>query len=100
MTDPRVARSNALYARALELIPGGTQLVSRRPTRFAHGVSPVFAVRGQGARIWDVDGNEYIDWATGILAIILGYCDPVVDQAVIEQIHRGVNFSISTEVEL
>ncbi|MCY2963550.1 MAG: aminotransferase class III-fold pyridoxal phosphate-dependent enzyme [Planctomycetota bacterium] len=100
MPDSRVARSNALYARALELIPGGTQLVSRRPTRFANGVSPVYAVRGKGARIWDLDGNEYIDWATGILAIILGYCDPVVDEAVVEQIHRGVNFSINNDVEV
>lgn len=100
MPDPRVARSNALYARALEIIPGGTQLVSRRPTRFANGVSPVYAVRGKGARIWDLDGNEYIDWATGILAIILGYCDPVVDEAVCDQVHKGVNFSISSDLEV
>ena len=46
----RVPRSMALWARAQELIPGGTQLVSRRPTRYANGVSPVFAVRARGAR--------------------------------------------------
>ncbi|MGC3966662.1 MAG: aminotransferase class III-fold pyridoxal phosphate-dependent enzyme [Pirellulales bacterium] len=96
----RVRRSTELYDRAKQLIPGGTQLVSRRPSRFAEGTSPVYAVRGKGARIWDVDGNEYIDWASGIAAIILGYCDPVVDDAVREQIGRGVNFSISSELEL
>ncbi|MFM8580369.1 MAG: aspartate aminotransferase family protein [Planctomycetaceae bacterium] len=100
MSDPRVAQSNALYERALQLIPGGTQLVSRRPSRFAHGVSPVYATRGRGARIWDLDGNEYIDWASGILAIILGYFDPVVDAAVVEQVSRGVNFSISSDLEV
>ena len=79
-----VRKSMELYERALEIIPGGTQLISRRPTRFAYGVSPVYAERAKGARIWDVDGNEYIDWVSGIGAIILGYCDPVVDDAVRE----------------
>ncbi|HLJ10849.1 MAG TPA: aminotransferase class III-fold pyridoxal phosphate-dependent enzyme [Planctomycetaceae bacterium] len=89
-----------IHHRALELIPGGTQLVSRRPTRYACGVSPVYAARASGARFWDVDSNEYIDWVSGIGAIILGYCDPVVDQAVCEQIGRGVNFSINHELEV
>ncbi len=89
-----------MYQRALELIPGGTQLVSRRPTRFAFGVSPIFATRGKGARIWDVDGNEYIDWVSGIGAILLGYADPVVDEAVKAQIDKGTNFSITHELEL
>lgn len=90
----------SLYQRALELIPGGTQLISRRPTRFANGVSPIFAVRAKGARFWDVDGHEYIDWVSGIAAIILGYCDPVVDQAVIEQIQTGTMYSINHELEI
>jgi glutamate-1-semialdehyde aminotransferase len=90
----------ALYQRALELIPGGTQLVSRRPTRYAYGVSPVYATRAQGARFWDVDGHEYIDWVSGIGAIILGYCDPVVDDAVRQQISTGTMYSINHELEL
>src|SRR6266705_1415996 len=96
----RVQRSMELYERALRLIPGGTQLVSRRPTRYANGVSPVFAQRAKGARFWDVDGNEYIDWVSGIGAIILGYCDPAVNAAVCEQISRGGNFSINHELEV
>jgi glutamate-1-semialdehyde 2,1-aminomutase len=89
-----------LYRRALELIPGATQLVSRRPTRYAQGVSPVYAVRAKGARFWDVDGNEYIDWVSGIGAIILGYADPVVDDAVREQIASGTIYSINHELEI
>jgi glutamate-1-semialdehyde aminotransferase len=96
----RVPRSLELYRRALELIPGGTQLVSRRPTRFANGVSPVYAVRARGARFWDVDGHEYIDWVSGIGAIILGYCDPVVDEAVREQLAHGTMYSINHELEI
>jgi glutamate-1-semialdehyde 2,1-aminomutase len=89
-----------LYRRALELIPGGTQLVSRRPTRYAPGVSPVYAARAKGARFWDVDGNEYIDWASGVGSIILGYCDPVVDDAVREQLARGTVYSVNHELEV
>src|SRR5215471_19255229 len=77
----RVTRSMEFYHRALKLIPGAAQLVSRRPTRYANGVSPVYAQRAKGARFWDVDGNEYIDWVSGIGAIILGYADPEVDRA-------------------
>ncbi len=96
----RIKKSWAMYHRALELIPGGTQLVSRRPTRFAFGISPIFASSGKGARIRDVDGNEYIDWVSGIGAILLGYADPVVDEAVKRQIDKGTNFSITHELEL
>ena len=96
----RVDRSMELYRKALRLIPGGTQLISRRPTRFAYGVSPIYAARARGSHIWDVDGNEYVDWVSDIGAIILGYCDPVVDDAVREQIGRGVTFSINHELEI
>jgi glutamate-1-semialdehyde 2,1-aminomutase len=96
----RVPKSIALYKRALELIPGGTQLVSRRPQRYASGVSPIYWTRAKGARFWDVDGHEYIDWVSGIGAIILGYCDDVVDEAVRQQISRGTMTSINHELEI
>jgi glutamate-1-semialdehyde 2,1-aminomutase len=96
----RVPRSMDLYAKALELIPGATQLISRRPTRLALGVSPVYAQRARGARFWDVDGHEYIDWISGIGAIILGYADPVVDEAVTQQLARGTMYSINHELEI
>lgn len=96
----RVPRSMELYRRALERIPGGTQLVSRRPNRVAYGVSPVYATRASGARFWDVDGFEYIDWISGIGAILLGYADPVVDDAVRGQIALGTMFSVNHELEI
>ena len=89
-----------LYRRAVNIIPGATQLISRRPSKFACGVSPVYAARAKGSRIWDVDGNEYIDWVSGIGAIILGYADPVVNDAVTQQIADGTIFSINHELEL
>jgi glutamate-1-semialdehyde 2,1-aminomutase len=98
--DSRVPKSMEAYRRALTLIPGGTQLISRRPTKYACGASPVYAANASGARFWDIDGHEYIDWVSGIGAIILGYCDPVVDAAVCDQIGRGINFSINHELEI
>lgn len=96
----RVVRSMELYRRAEQLIPGGTQLVSRRPSRVAMGISPAYAKRAKGARFWDVDDNEYIDWVSGIGAILLGYRDPVVDEAVIRQIQTCPMTSINHELEL
>ena len=95
-----VKRSLALYERAQALIPGATQLISRRATRFAYGVTPIYAARAKGSHLWDVDGQEYIDWMSSILAIILGYADDVVDAVVKEQIDRGTMYSINHEREI
>ena len=80
--------------------PGRTQLVSRRASMFAEGVSPVYAQRAKGSRFIDVDGNEYIDWINCVSAVILGHADPVVDGAVKEQIDRGSLYSVNSPAEI
>lgn len=95
-----VEQSLALYARAGELIPGWTQLISRRADQFANGVSPIYAQRAKGARFLDVDENEYIDWVNGVGAIILGHADDVVDGAVKEQIDRGSIYTLNSPLEI
>ena len=97
-----VRRSMAVFERAQQVIPGATQLISRRPTRAALGISPIYAERAKGCRIWDIDGNEYVDWMSAVGPIILGYADDVVDSAVKEQIAKGSIYSIvhETAVEL
>ena len=97
---PSVAQSTALYRRAGELIPGWTQLISRRADQFANGVSPVYAQRAAGARFVDVDENEFIDWVNAVGAIILGHADPVVDAAVKEQIDRGSIYTLNSPLEI
>ena len=97
---PDVTRSNELYQRAGEIIPGWTQLISRRASQFANGVSPTYAQRAKGSRFIDVDGNEYIDWVNAVGAIILGHADPVVDTAVKEQIDRGSLYTVNGPVEI
>jgi len=96
----RVPRSMALHERATQLIPGATQLISRRPDRTAFGVSPIYAEWARGARFWDVDGFEYIDWMSGIGSILLGYADAEVDEAVREQISRGTIYAVNHELEI
>ena len=98
--DDRVRNSMDLYKRAGELIPGKTQLVSRRASQFAEGVSPVYAKHAIGSRFFDVDDNEYIDWNNCVSAIILGHADPVVTQAVKPQIDKGSLFTVNSPLEI
>ena len=97
---PSVSRSVETYKRAGELIPGWTQLISRRASQFAYGVSPIYARSAKGARFIDLDGTEYIDWANAVGAVILGHADDVVDSAVKSQIDRGSIYTVSSPLEL
>jgi glutamate-1-semialdehyde 2,1-aminomutase len=96
----RVAQSMELYRRAGDLIPGWTQLISRRADQFANGISPVYAQRAKGARFIDVDENAYIDWVNAVGAVILGHADDVVDSAVKEQIDRGSIYTLNSPLEI
>src|ERR1700722_8762961 len=93
MSGPSFKQSEALLARALRTIPLGTQTFSKSKTQYPHGVSPYYISRGNGARVWDVDGNEYSDFINSLAAVTLGYCDPDVDRAVAEMMRNGVVFS-------
>jgi glutamate-1-semialdehyde 2,1-aminomutase len=96
----RYRRSEELLARAEQTIPLGTQTFSKSRTQFPFGVSPFYAARAQGSRLWDADGNEYIDFVSSLAAVTLGYNDPDVTAAVREQLNKGVIFSLPTELEM
>ena len=90
-----------LYRRAKKLIPGGTQLLSKRPELFAPGLWPAYYSKAKGARIWDLDGREYLDMSImAVGACILGYADDDVDSAVIEAVKSGVNSSLNCPEEV
>ena len=92
-----------LYNKAKTLIPGGTQLLSKRPEMFAPNIWPAYYSKAKGCRVWDLDGQEFIDMSImAVGACILGYADDDVDAAVVESIHKGVNSSLNCpeEVEL
>ena len=95
-----LTRSAELEARARRVIPGVTQTASKRPEAFAPGHFPGYIERGQGAHVWDVDGNEYIDFVMACGPVTLGYCYPAVDQAIAEQLRRGIIFTRPTALEV
>ena len=97
------AKGQALYDKARKLIPGGTQLLSKRPEMFLPGGWPNYAARAKGAEVSDLDGNTFIDMSIcGIGATVLGYADPDVDGAVKAVIDAGSMTTLNApeEVEL
>jgi len=98
-TRGRYAASEAWLARAEAVIPLGSQTFSKSRTALPVGMAPLFIERGRGSHVWDLDGNEYVDFVNGLLAISLGYGDPDVDRAVRAQLERGVTFSLPHPIE-
>ncbi|MDF1749145.1 MAG: aminotransferase class III-fold pyridoxal phosphate-dependent enzyme [Alphaproteobacteria bacterium] len=92
-------RSAKALERAERLIPLGAQTFSKSKIQFPIGAAPLFLTAGKDGRVWDVDGNEFVDLINGLLCVSLGYCDPDIDAAARRQIDRGISFSLSTELE-
>lgn len=92
-----------MQERAKRLIPGKTQLLSKRPEMFAPGVWPGYYSKAKGQEIWDLDGNRYFDFSiAGIGANILGYADKYVNKKIVRAIQLGSSSSLncSEEIEL
>lgn len=96
----RYKKSEEMLERALRAIPLGSQTFSKSKTQYPHGVSPFFLTRGKGSRVWDVDGNEYIDFVNSLAAVTLGYNDPDVNAAVSSQLNDGVILSLPHPLEI
>ncbi len=92
------SRSSELFVRAQKRIPGGVN----SPVRAFRNVDgePFFVARGEGARIWDVDGNEYIDYVGSWGPAILGHAPKVVVEAVRDAAARGLSFGIPNPLEV
>lgn len=87
--DSRYANSIELYRRATSVIPGGIYGF-KNPATVLPGASPYYVARAAGARFWDVDGNEYLDFLCGYGPVVLGHADPTVETAVGEASSSGV----------
>lgn len=96
----KLDRSNEYWDRARDTILSGTQLYSKGPETHIKGVSPIYIERGKDAHVWDPDGNEYIDYDMGLGPIILGYAYEPVDRAIIEQMKKGMGFSLVSPPEV
>lgn len=93
-------QSRAWWERAQQVIPLGTQTLSKSPTQFVQGVLPIYLQRGRGAHVWDVDGNEWIDYPMALGPVILGYGEPAVDDAVRAQLDEGITFTLMHPLEV
>lgn len=98
-----MGKSQKLYKKAKKIIPGGTQLLSKRPEMFLPDLWPAYYSKSKGCQIWDLDDNQYTDMSyMGIGSCILGYADETVNSAVKEAVDHGnmTTLNAPEEVEL
>ncbi len=93
-------RSQELLKRAQQVLPVGAQTFSKSPMVYVQGVAPNFVNRAQGAYVWDVDGNRYVDHVMGLGAVTLGHAYPAVNEAVKAQIDEGFCYSLPHPLEV
>jgi len=94
----RTQKSRELYERTQGLLIEASSSSSRGPVVF--GEYPIFMKEGRGARLYDVDGNEYVDWMMGFGALPLGHAHPRIVDAIVEGASTGAHFATATEVEI
>src|SRR3569623_1137546 len=97
---PDITISDECYARALKVQKPVTQTLAKGPGQFTKGVAPKYLQRGKGSHVWDVDGNEFIDYNSAIGPISLGYAYPAVDEAIKKQLEDGITFSMMHPLEV
>jgi glutamate-1-semialdehyde 2,1-aminomutase len=98
MTKP-FGNSIAANKRLHDLIPGGAHTYAKGEDQYPEDMAPVIA-RGDGAHVWDVDGNEFVEYGSGLRAVSLGHRHPKVLEAVRRELDRGNNFVRPSIVEL
>lgn len=91
----RYAKSKELFEEAQKYLPGGNSRLT-----VYHPPHPIYLREGQGCRLYDVDGNEYLDFINNYTSLIHGHANPEVEAAVKDAIHRGTAFAGTTEVEV
>ncbi|MBF9132217.1 aminotransferase class III-fold pyridoxal phosphate-dependent enzyme [Plantactinospora sp. S1510] len=96
----RLARSQQLADRAMAVTPGMTHTYHKRPENFAPGAYPTYLERGDGAVVWDVDGQAYVDFVCALGAATLGHNHPAVSNTLRERAGRGVLLSLPTPAEV
>jgi glutamate-1-semialdehyde 2,1-aminomutase len=98
--DPReYSRSRALQPRAHDLIPGGAHTYAKGDDQFPEQ-APAFIARGKGCHVWDLDGNEFIEYGMGLRSVTLGHAFEPVVEAAYRQMQLGANFSRPAKIEV
>lgn len=96
----QLERSAELLERARRIIPGASQTMSKGPSQWAQGFAPNFVRRAEGATVWDVDGNAWLDFPMALGPVILGHRHPAVDEAITRQLQDGITFTLPHELEV
>jgi len=91
--------SRAFQAKAHRLIPGGAHTYAKGDDQYPEQ-APAFIVRGKGCRVWDVDGNEFIEYGMGLRAVTLGHAFGPVVEAAYRQMQLGINFTRPAKIEV
>lgn len=99
LPTPSFQESGKLLERARKSIPLGAQTFSKSHIQYPAGSSPIYCTHGDGAYIFDAEGNDFVDCVSGLLSVILGYRDPDVDETIRRQLNSGISFSLSTILE-
>lgn len=92
-------KTKKIFERAQKNIPLASQTFSKSYLQYIREVAPLFIEKGKGCRVWDVDGNQYIDMINGLLSVSLGYQYPAVDKAIKDQLKKGISFSLASPLE-
>lgn len=93
-------KSDSLLAREVNVSPLAAQTYSKSYRYFCRGVAPSYMDHGEGCYIYDVDGNKFIDFMCALGPITIGYNDPAVNEAVINQVHKFASGSLQSELEV
>src|SRR5215469_12336223 len=92
-------KSRALQLKAHRFIPGGSHTYAKGDDQYPQE-APGFIVRGKGCRVWDVDGNEFIEYGMGLRAVTLGHAFEPVVEAAYRQMQLGINFNRPAKIEV
>ena len=95
----RYAKSLEQLERARRVTPLGTQTFSKSTKTLPAGLAPLYSDRAKAGRIWDIDGNEYVDLMSALASVNLGYADPEINAAVAGQLERGTTISLTHPIE-
>src|SRR5271165_2418609 len=94
-----VTKSRPIQSRFHSLIPGGAHTYAKGDDQYPETM-PVYLVRGKGCHVWDVDGNEFIEYGMGLRSVTLGHAHDSVVEAASRQMRLGANFVRPTPIEL
>jgi len=88
-----------MYERSKKVLAGPSTF-GKSPDQFAAGITPYALEKGKGAYVWDMDGNKYLDTMMSLGCVMLGYCEPHVEEAIKKQLEKGVSFSLAHSLEI